>query len=997
MRKLLVFLQKQCAYAIAGLAALLLCSGLVAQEQRTVSGTVTGKSGPLEGISVLIKDGTTGTKTNFEGQYTIQVYPGVTLLFSGIGFRSTEIVVGNRSVVDIQLSDSATVNDEVVVVGYGSQSRRNVTGAVTKVDMKTTEGLPNTNVTQSLRGRVAGVQFVDNGRPGQNGSILVRGPRSLSASNTPLIILDGAFFNGSLIDINSNDIVSMEILKDASAAAIYGSRAANGVILITSKRGISEKPVIGANVFYGISDWSKKMPLLTPERYMEKSMEIRRLRNVPYNPNDPSTYLTITEDDNYRNGKTIDPWDMISQQGNIISADVSVGSRFKQSNYYMSVSMANEHGLVYHDNLKRLSTRLNLESKINSWLTIGTRTMLSQNDQSGVPADISITARQSPFGTWYHDDGIPTQFTVPEDQGASPNPMRDAYLIDNEYVRTNLNANFYADVKIPWVKGLSYKLNYSNNYRWIREYTATKQDIYLNTNNTSASKRNWRANDWVVENILDYNFQIGRSHKFDLTLLYGENRNFEETTTANANQLEFDIFGWDRLNVGSLQTVSSSAQKVTGTSAMARLNYRFLNRYLVTLTARKDGSSVFAADNKYATLPSAAVSWVMSDEKFMKGIKAINFLKLRTSYGAVGNQAISPYQSLSRASITRYTFGQESALGIYPSSISNSELKWETTFIGNVALDFQLLNYRIGGTVELYNMNTQDLLVERSIPIMTGYSSIWTNLGEINNRGIEITLNTVNIKKNKFEWSTDFVFSRNKNKIVSLYGVDADGDGKEDDDIANRWFIGQPINVYYDYVFDGIYQEGETYPPGYQAGFARFKDLNKDGKVEATYDRTIIGQGDQPKFRWGITNNFTYGDIRLSVFINAMQGWIATFNDLDFYNNSLDPIRPVNMYDGGWWTPENKSQTRPSLEYRRSVLGHNWYSSRNFVRIQDVSLSYNLPPSILHKLKLTRFNAFISGKNLATFTDWLGPNPESASTDRYPIARSYSIGFKMEF
>ncbi|HRO71138.1 MAG TPA: hypothetical protein PK951_12185, partial [Chitinophagaceae bacterium] len=302
-----------------------------------------------------------------------------------------------------------------------------------------------------------------------------------------------------------------------------------------------------------------------------------------------------------------------------------------------------------------------------------------------------------------------------------------------------------------------------------------------------------------------------------------------------------------------------------------------------------------------------------------------------------------------------------------------------------------------GGTIELYDMNTHDLLVERSIPIMTGYSSIWTNLGQVNNKGIEVTLNTVNIRSGKFEWSTDFVLSRNKNKIVSLYGTDADGDGKEDDDLGYRWFIGHPIDVYYDYEFDGIYQEGSQLPAGYQVGFARFKDLNKDGKVEATHDRTIVGQGGQPKVRWGITNNLTYGDFRLSVFINAMQGWIATFNELDFLNNSLDPVRPVNMYDGGWWTPENKSETRPSLEYRRSVLGHSWYASRSFIRIQDVSLAYNLPSSFLKKYRLTRLNAFISGKNLATFTKWPGHNPESISSERYPIARTYAIGFKLEF
>ncbi|KAA4698909.1 TonB-dependent receptor, partial [Bacteroides intestinalis] len=353
--------------------------------------------------------------------------------------------------------------------------------------------------------------------------------------------------------------------------------------------------------------------------------------------------------------------------------------------------------------------------------------------------------------------------------------------------------------------------------------------------------------------------------------------------------------------------------------------------------------------------------------------------------------------SLSLATTSRYVFGEESALGIYPSRIANTDLKWETTYTANIALDFELFNKRIGGTVELYNMDTRDLLVERSIPVMTGYSSIWTNLGEVNNKGIELTLNTVNIHNKDFEWSTSFVFSHNKNKIVSLYGEDANGDGKEDDDIGNSWFIGKPINVYYDYVFDGIYQEGDELPAGYASGYARFKDLNDDGKVEAEHDRTIIGQGSQPKYRWGITNNFSYKNFDLSIFINAMQGWIGTFNDLDFYNNSLDPVRPVNMYDGGWWTPENKSNSRPSLEYRRSVLGHNWYSDRSFIRVQEVSLSYRFPQKFLTKYRLSNLSVFLSGKNLLTFTDWLGTNPESISSERYPIARTYTLGFKLGF
>lgn len=970
------------------------------QAQKSISGFITDQSNlPLVGVNISVSGKNIGAVTDIDGRFDFQnVQTGDILLITYIGYVEQFLTITDENNYQVTMQDNNAMLNEVVVVGYGTTSRRNVTGSVSKVDMKNTETLPNTNVSQALRGRVAGVQFTDNGRPGQGGSILVRGPRSLSAGNNPLIVLDGIFFNGTIAEINPNDIESMEILKDASAAAIYGSRAANGVILITSKRGVSEKPTININAFAGVSDWVNRMKLLSPERYIEKSQEIRRIRDMPFDPNDPNSFLTITEAENFRNGQTVDPYDEVAQQGRIFSLDVSLAGKSKNTNYYLSGAMTRENGLVLNDNLNRMTFRVNLENKVTDWLKIGTNTMFSEIDQTGVPASINLAARQSPFGTWYRPDGTPTQFTVPEDQGASPNPLRESYLANNLYKRNNLFSNFYAIFSVPQIKGLSFRVNYSHNYRWIRDYIASGNDPYLPNDNISyASKRNWQASDWVLENILDYKFQLSDDHIFDVTLMYGSNENNIETTTARADRLEFEDFGWNRLNVGELQTVSSSAERVTGISSMARLNYRFKERYLLTLTARRDGSSVFAANNKFATFPSASIGWIASDESFLKNVNAINFLKFRISYGAVGNQAISPYQSLSLASITQYVFGENTALGIYPTNIPNENLKWETTYSTNLAVDFELFKSRVNGTIELYNMNTRDLLVERTIPIMTGYSSIWTNLGEVNNRGIEITLNTVNVRNRSFEWSSNFVFSHNQNKIVSLYGADADGDGIEDNDIGNSWFIGQPMNSFYDYVFDGIYQIGDELPAGYQAGFARFKDLNGDGMLDAANDRTIVGYGGQPKFRWGIGNNFKYKNFELSIFINAMQGWIGVFNDLDFNNNSLDPTRPANVLDSGWWTPENQSNTRPMLDYRRTILGHNWYLSRDFIRVQDVSLSYRVPTEYLNRRKISHLTFFISGKNLMTFTEWLGPNPESVTTERYPIAKSATLGFRVGF
>jgi len=969
-------------YSLYGIAQKKKITGLVKNQQNEV----------LESVSVRIPERNIITQTDKLGQYHIDVNPRDKIVFNMLGYKELvlEYTEDFNSMIELQAIEGSL--EEVVVIGYGSQSKKLVTGAVTKVNMEDTKDLPNTNFTQALRGRVAGVQFTDNGRPGQSGSFLVRGPRSLSANNSPLIILDGTFFNGAFIDINPNDIASMEILKDASASAIYGSKAANGVILITSKKGILGDPKVAVSAFYGTSDWSSRPKLLSPERYVQKSIDIRKQNNVTVDPDDPSTYLTITEAENYANGISRDPYDMISQKAFTYSADINISGRTNKTNYFTSASYMKEHGLVNNDNLNRISLRSNIENKVKEWLTVGLNSMYSKNDLSGIEADITMAQRISPFGNWHNEDGSVTQYAVPEDEGVSQNPLWRVYNQDNLYIRENLMANFYGIIQIPKIKGLSYRLNYSHNYRWIRDYNFIKQNPNITSNNTSASKVNWRGDEWVLENILDYKVKFGTDHGLNVTLLYGANEENQDRATIEAIQLATDQFGWDKLELGSTYNPTSYASRVSGISSMARINYRFRDRYLLTLTARRDGSSVFASNNKYGTFPSAAFAWVASDEAFIKKVEAIDFLKFRLSYGAVGNQSITPYQSLSLASLDQYVYGDggTTSIGIFDSNIANRNLKWETTYSANFGLDFAVLKNRLSGTIEYYNMDTRDLLVERTLPIMTGYFSTWTNLGLIRNKGVELTLNSVNIKTDKFEWSSTFVFSKNQNEIVKLYGADNDGDGREDDDVGNRWFIGQPINVLYSYVFDGIYQQEDEIPSGFQIGYERYKDLNDDGITnDLNNDRAILGQTGEPKYRWGFTNNFNYGNISLSVFINAMQGWIGNLGQ--FYANSLNPLRPANSYDLGWWNEENRSNERSALTSNNSVQT----IDRSFIRLQDVSLSYNFSNTVINKLNLSSLNVFASGKNLWTSTEWKGTNPETNTV--YPLSRVYSLGFKIGF
>jgi TonB-linked SusC/RagA family outer membrane protein len=588
----------------------------------TVQGKVTNEAGEsLPGVTVLLKGTTTGTATGSDGTYTINLPDGSetgTLIFSFIGFLTREVPVGNRSTIDIAMAPDVKSLSEVVVVGYGTQSRRNVTGSVAKVDMKGMENLPNTNVAQALRGRVAGVQFIDNGRPGQGGNILVRGQRSISAGNNPLIILDGIFFEGSLNDINPGDVESMEVLKDASAGAIYGARAANGVILITSKKGTTDKPTIRFNTYYGVSGWSYKPKLLTPERYIQKTLDWRQQSGLDADPDKIGGYLTATEARNLAEGNVIDPWEVASQDASITNFDLSVSGRTGRTGYFISGNLNNDRGLIYGDKARRTGVRINLDNQITDWLKVGVNAQYAERDLSGNNADLGIAHWTSPFNDVWADAAKTDPIPLGNEDGLVGSIIFDALINQNEEVQRNLFANFFGVVEIPFLKGLSYRINYSPNFRW-----------YDNNNFSPIYQRNGRNNlgfasrqsdfnrTWVLENILTYAREIGRDHAFDVTLLYGRNQTFNQTMLATGTDFSAasDVNGWNNLGLARVQTVNTSSHgtapnifstyNVDAISSMARLNYRFRERYMLTLTARRDGNSVFGANNKFGTFPSA--------------------------------------------------------------------------------------------------------------------------------------------------------------------------------------------------------------------------------------------------------------------------------------------------------------------------------------------------------------------------------------------------------
>ncbi|MDR3142451.1 MAG: TonB-dependent receptor [Tannerellaceae bacterium] len=970
---------------------------------KKITGRVEGENGELIiGASVVIDGTATGTVTDMNGNYFLENVPAdATLVFSYLGMKPRKLRIAGKTNINVRLEEDAISLDEVVSIGYGTQSKRFVSGSISSVKVaEAGRDLPNTNIAQSL-GSVPGILFIGDGRPGQDGTLLIRGQNSLSGGNTPLIVLDGVIFQGSLSDINPQDIETVDVLKDASSATVYGSKAANGVILIQTKKGTAEKPAVRVGFFTAASNPGNQLKLLSPERYVERKLNWREQQGLEAVPANAADYLTVSEAGNYANGISRNAWDVISQNARMNTVDISISANTKYITCYLSGSYTDDKGLIYNDNQSRTTFRANVGSRIADWLSVGLDATYSNRDLSGKEASVSDAYRASPYSTFYHPDGDPAQYSVEEEQ-AGTNPLYSAMLTGNEEISENLFGNLYLDIGIPFIKGLNLRVNYSPNVRWRHNYNYVRQDKYRDNNMTGASKFNQREFMWECENILTWKKTVGEDHSLDLTFLYSRNHSGFESVTASAERLNVEGLGYNALQFGSTLTNTSNAYVTEGISYMGRVNYRLKNRYLLTFTTRRDGSSVFAKNNKYATFPSGSLAWILSEESFMKKFRFIDLLKLRASYGSVGNQAISPYQSLGLSDMTRYVFGDGGAtsIGIVTSTLGNENLRWENTASQNIAVDFELFNNRFGGTLEFYNSDTKDLLVERSIPVMNGYTSIFSNIGQTNNRGIEIALHSVNSKSPDFRWSSDFSLTYNRNKIVHLYGQDLNNDGKEDDDIENNWFIGKPINSYYDYVYDGIYQENDTdIPAGSKPGFVRVKDMDNNGIIDSK-DRTVVGSGGVPEYQMYLRNNFEYKNFSLSVSLISMLNWNAKFNLI----NPLAPGRSFGSIDVGWWTKENKSTTRPSLDYS-NPLKTSWYSSRDFLRVKDVALAYEFDRTFLDKIHISGLRVYVSAKNVVTLTNWLGADPENGGdyADEqgydmsFPMPRTYAVGMNISF
>jgi TonB-linked SusC/RagA family outer membrane protein len=959
-------------------------------QTTTLRGRVTDpEGGPLQSVSVTLKGTSVGTTTRADGTYSINFTKrgNEVLVFSSVGFADKEVPVGNSTEVNSQLERAADQSlNAVVVVGYGTQKKRDVTGAVASIPKERLQQLPNNNILSAIQGSVPGVA-VSQGSASAEGngqSILIRGRKSISASTDPLIIWDGIPYVGGISDINPNDVESIEILKDASASAIYGSRGANGVILVTSKQGTRGKLTVTYDGSYSIQTLTNRPDLLTGPEFADFK---RNRKNA--NTNTLSTWEQAVLD----NGKWVDWYDLATQNGSRTQHNLSVRGGSEKSTFYMGGTYLNVKGVVKNDEYRRYSLRPNLEIKLTSWLTFNTSSQISFSDRSGLPADFDDTRNTggganffTPLSKPFKADGSIEPY-ADSSNTQSRNPLSNLLVKNKDNTYKIFTANSLK-VDLAFIKGLSYRLNtgveYENNQR--KTYYGRNVAIGIEAKGDAINFNSIDRN-FTIENILNYTREFGK-HSINLTALYSSQSEDYDRDQVEGVGFPNDVLTNYQMNAATLVTVSSTNYKQNLLSQMGRLNYGYAGKYLLTFTARRDGYSAFGKGKKYGVFPVGALAWNVTQENFMKNINFLSNLKIRASYGLSGNQAVSSYVSLATLTSANYLDGTTVLPGYIPNKLSNEDLGWETTKSFSIGMDFGLFRNRIQGSLDIYSTKTKDLLLLRQISPVQGITEVLQNIGRTSGKGVDIGITSTNINSKDFTWSTNANFSFNSNKIVDVYG-----DGR--DDVGNRWFIGQPIRVAYGLKYGGIFHSRAeamaSAQPNDSAGYVRAVDIDGDGVINTSKDRTILGNLD-PKFIWGFTNTFKYRNFSLMIFFQGIDGLIKA-NELQSDNVFADTRR--NTVQKDWWTSSHTDATHYSNDANANKLSVPFYEDGGFARLKDLSIAYQLPASFLSRFKITSLKFYITGRNLATFTKYKGLDPELNNQNGLPLQRDVLVGLTL--
>lgn len=1024
-------------------------------QNATVSGRVTSADKPegVPGVSVIVQGTTNGATTDEQGRFKLSnVAKNAKLVFSSVGFKSQTINVGNQTTINVTLETEASSLDQVVVIGYGTTKKKDLTGAVASVKAERLENEHPASVQDILRANVPGLNVGFKATAKGDADLQVRGKNTLNAGSSPLIVLDGVIYYGSLSDINPNDIETVDVLKDASSAAVYGSKAASGVIQITTKKGKTGKPTINVNSSIGVATMSVNERVYSAQDFLNVwRKNVKYSTNIdakPYQFDDPRTlpsnisvadWLTYdnsspdadpvsvwltrlnlqpVEIANYKKGQSINWYDMMFQNGIRQDYNISLSGRKDGLNYYWSLGYMDNEGVIKGDKFNTARTRLNLDAKVTNFLNVGLNTQFSIRDESSIPVDWTLITANSPWGSYYNDDSTKLRFNPNDEVSGGNNPFGVPTYTNRLKKYYELNASLYAKLSLPF--GIKFQSNFTPRFEWYNYFNG-ESALWQDWTNLGgrATRENRNIYQWQIDNLLTWGKDIARDHHIDVTLLQNAEKFqvWRNKVVATGFQPS-DVLSYHNMGAATgvvacnYCTYSDEGDDAkqgdevsTADALMARLFYSFKQRYMLTLTVRRDGYSAFGQMNPRATYPSAALGWVFSDESFMQKASWLNYGKLRVSYGLNGNRDIGRYIALADLATGKYlhvlpdgTVSQVSQL--YVNNMQNKMMKWESTAAFNLGLDFAFANNRIDGSIDVYKSKTIDLLAKHSLPPMTGFDLVWDNLGQVDNRGIEISLNTKNIQHPNFQWNTSINFSLNRNKIVHLYGamediIDANGNvtgQKEKDDVGNKWFIGHPLDAVWDQKVLGIWQtkdEAEATKYGVKPGDFHIEDVNNDGKY-TNADRQFLGYSD-PRFRWTMRNEFTFlQNFSFSFLIYSYWGNLSAYNQAKNRSNAF-PDR-VNSYALPFWTPENPINDYARLFSSDGGATYNVYKEKSFIRVDNVALAYNIPQHLIKRIKVQDMKFYFTIKNAAVYApNWVFWDPENSG----PTPRIYTLGLNL--
>jgi TonB-linked SusC/RagA family outer membrane protein len=962
-----------------------------------ITGIITDSSTgePLPGVNVTMEGTTVGTITDIDGKYSLEVpQENGILVYSFVGYLSEKIQIQGQINIDVKLVPEIKSLEEVVVVGYGTVKKKDLTGSVGSIEASVITSTSSSNATNALQGRIAGVNIERNvGKPGGDYDIKVRGLSSIKNSNTgPLYVIDGIPTTEGLNDLNPNDIEKIDILKDASATAIYGSRGANGVIIVSTKKGKEGKLAIQYEGYYGYRVASNQPNMMNGEEYVKWRTDLyTNLGRSTDRTN--ADFFTPEEWSRIDNGQYTDWIDLVQKNGVQMSNTLTATGGDEKGAFAMSIGQLKEEGTVPGQDFNRYNMRLNVNRKfLKKWEAGGNLYFTYSVQDEGSYETLRSAYRLPPVASAYDENGNKKFYAYRND--AVTNPLFE-YASDGE-LRENRRYRAFGNIylQVEPIKGLTLRsqlspqMIYKRNGFYQGQYSKGAGGKIANTRAT------YLTNDYfgyVIDNQANYVKSLGIHN---LNFSFVQSIQAEQWEEANQDVRNFpynsEWYNTDAVAKTDISAAQTDFRKRTLVSYLGRFQYTLNDKYLFTVSGRYDGSSRLAEGNKWAFFPSAAFAWRMSEESFMKNIKSLTNLKLRLSYGVTGNDAVDIYGTQATVSKKYYDYGGTVSTAYYKNRLANYDLTWEKTTEFNLGVDYGLFDNKINGSIDVYQRDAKDLIMERQLPQTAGWTSVWDNVGWVRNKGIEIGLNTVNIETKNFSWNTNIIFDSNKNEIMELYGA-------KKDDVGNKWFIGKPIQVNYDYEFDGIWQTSEADEAakyGQTPGQVKVKDLDNNGVIDAN-DKKVIGQL-SPKWSGSITNTFKYKNWDLSANVYTRQGaqlystFVSTFMSLEgnYKNVDID-----------YWTPNNPSNKYPQPGNKGKYFDVTRYCDVSFVRVGNITLGYTLPKNLLNRVHVNKLRVYFTTNNPFTFTSYPGYDPEWADQNTWGEASgftTYLFGINLE-